>query len=132
LPPHIAHNETFVLRLARAAREAWAIEVPPALDIKADGYLRAYHLDEAIRKALEEKFAADPSAKPALAPAPTPPTVVDPAEKREALIGRRAEHARQMLLKNERKAKAAAKLVQKWRAKVRYYDGKIAAKRGGK
>jgi hypothetical protein len=35
-----------------------------------------------------------------------------------------------MLEKNEAKAKRAAALVAKWRAKVRYYDRAIAAKYG--
>lgn len=129
LPGHFWHNETFLLRLARAAREAWTIEVS-ALDVEAKGtYLRPPRLDTAIRQALEKKFAANPESMPASAPEPKPVPPVDLVEKRKKMVEKRALHAGQMLEKNETKLKRIQKLVTKWRTAVRYYE-RAAAKRG--
>jgi len=43
-------------------------------------------------------------------------------------VAGRAEHAREMLAAYERKQKRVATLLKKWRAKVRYYERRAAAK----
>lgn len=48
------------------------------------------------------------------------------AAKREALISKRAAHARAKLREAERKLATAKRLIAKWGAKVRYYDGRGA------
>lgn len=48
-------------------------------------------------------------------------------EKREALIAKRAAHARAKLREAERKLATAERLVARWGAKVRYYAGRGVA-----
>jgi hypothetical protein len=51
--------------------------------------------------------------------------------KLEMRVAARAERARALLATYEAKQKRVAKLVTKWRTKVRYYDRRAAAKSGG-
>lgn len=55
----------------------------------------------------------------------------EPKVKRSAAekVAEREEHAREMLAAYERKQKRVATLLRKWRAKVRYYERRAAAKR---
>jgi hypothetical protein len=61
---------------------------------------------------------------------PVGPTLTDEqravrkASKREALIVKRARHARTKLREAERKLATAKRLIDKWGAKVRYYEGR--------
>ena len=120
-PPGRSHGESFVLRLVRAAREAWGIVVLHPLQLR-----RIYDVDVAIWKALDEKFVSNPELRPMPALLPTP---LSRDEKRRKLVEARALQAIRMLEKNELKLKRAQKLVTKWRLKVRYYD-RAAAKKG--
>jgi hypothetical protein len=55
----------------------------------------------------------------------------EPKAKRSAAdkVAEREQHAREMLAAYERKQKRVATLLKKWKAKVRYYERRAAAKR---
>jgi hypothetical protein len=136
LPNSEHHGERFRRTLARAAREAWGIEVepnPPAgvweidtLDRPLDPPRRkisAYVLDSNIQAALKPLVESGTVTFPFPKPKPTR------AESSSALVEKRAAHAAKMLARAERRLKLARTVSAKWKAKVRYYE-RAAAKRG--
>jgi len=133
LPHEQHHSEEFILRLARAAREAWGLRVPHPLETpRGTRSCVAYAVDDIIRDELRAKLESGeiriqiriPIRIP-IAPVEEPP---DRNEQRRRQVERRAQRARKMLEHYERTSRRVAKLVGKWRRTVRYYE-REAAKR---
>jgi hypothetical protein len=128
--PGDSHSHRFILRLVRAAAEAWSIDIPKPLETTEVSYHRklAYAVDARVVAELQAVFDCGCFLPPAVDP--PPPAAKEPASERSDRLRReRAEHALAMLTKNERKLKRFQTIVKGWRAKVRYYE-KVAAKRG--
>jgi hypothetical protein len=129
LPADVHHGERFILRLCRAAREAWGVDIGNSYNIeRGSKRTRAYAVDVEIRKALATKW-TDVSGTVAVVEALPPPSPVDKVVRMEVLVQKRAEHAARMLVAHEARLKREQKIVSKWRTKVRYYDKVAASKR---
>jgi hypothetical protein len=124
------HSDRFILRLVRAAAEAWNIKIARPLETTERGWHRklAYAVDERIRALLDFRLTQGINVPPH-AESPPPKAKPSPEERRLALQTERAEHATRMLTKNQRRLKLTQTRVKHWRARVRYYE-KVAAKRG--
>jgi hypothetical protein len=123
MPAASSHGERFRRTLARAASQAWGVEVDPNPPATSDN-IRAYALDEHITAALKPLIESGAVVVPTPAPVAKPSRV----EATEALVEKRAAHAVKMLTKAERDVKRAKTREQKWRTKVRYYE-RVAARR---
>lgn len=126
--PRQHHNEAFRALLVRTARKLWGVKVEGWLSVPAGDYnKRAYAIDDIISTELQVLLDSL-AVVPAAVKIREPEAPVSLQEQRERLVQKRAEHARKMLAKNEKKLSAAQKNVSKWRTKVRYYDKRAAAK----
>lgn len=103
----LAHIRVNYRRVSGAARDEASIDA------------HSYHVLKAFRAERETLLAAWGATKPA--PAEKPAPVKTP------IVERRAEKARNDLLRWERKLKAARNKVQKYRARVRYYEKRQTA-----
>lgn len=127
--PRMHHGERFRRVFARAAREAWGVDVPIDPDAGTSRGRResvlAYRQGDLVVKALRPLVAAGTVHTFPPAPAQPKPTR---AERDARLVEKRAAHAVVMLRRAERRLKLAKTVQQRWSAKVRYYE-RQAAKR---
>lgn len=120
-PARAHHNETFRRILQRAAREAWAIDVPIDLD-RGDNDNRAYAMGHRITNELKKLIESGTvelfKARSKQAPSRT--------ELAATLVRKRAEHATKMLARAERRLKLAKTLHKRWAEKLCYYERRAA------
>lgn len=122
VPSDVAHGERFRLTFRKACLVLWDIDVP--LDAPPSGGVIAYGMGQIATAALKEKisrgevnlFPKAPSEKPSR------------AELTAKVVEKRAEHAAKMLVRAEKRAKAAQRALTKWRKKVGYYERQAARK----
>jgi hypothetical protein len=134
LPHEVSHGDQFILRLVRAAREAWGLELAEVLATPRGNHrVQAYAVDERITQEMTlDPLLLEPMRLACRADVAPPEQLPDPEQYRvrfDELRARRERHAREMLQLHERKLKAEQRLAAKWRQKVRRYE-RIAAKRG--
>lgn len=125
VPHDVQHGERFRRVFKRACLELWGIDVP--LDPPARGGVIAYGMSDLATAALREKIARGEAE---LFP-PTPKTEAPKPSRAELaakVVERRAAHAVKMLVRAEKRTKAAQKALTKWREKVRYYERQAARK----
>jgi len=132
------HGELFRRRLIAVCREAFGLQLDVAalMALPPGGHgNRAYAVDAALRDAMVaagvgERLRVDAE----LARQAPPQAPADLAARRAAAAATRAlareAHAREMLVRWEKRAATAKRRLASWRKRVRYYEGRAAA-RGG-